>query len=67
MATSGFENSYRIEWCGRPYSHNVAFVDDHVEFLRIRKGTHLTPEYTMAPFKDLQDEACECQEEVGCE
>ncbi|MHC4499698.1 MAG: type II secretion system protein [Planctomycetota bacterium] len=46
---------------------NVAFLDGHVEFLRIRKGLFVTPEYNILPFKDLYSLAIEVQEETPCE
>ncbi len=41
------------DWHGRDYYHNMAFMDSHVDFLRIRKGLFVAPEYTVLPFKDL--------------
>jgi prepilin-type processing-associated H-X9-DG protein len=51
------------DWHGRPYHHNLAFLDGHVKFLRIRKGLYVTDEYTVLPFKDLYGLAREVQEE----
>jgi prepilin-type N-terminal cleavage/methylation domain-containing protein/prepilin-type processing-associated H-X9-DG protein len=46
---------------------NVAFLDGHVEFLKIRKGLFVTEEYNILPFKDLYKLAIEVQEETLCE
>lgn len=51
------------DWHGRPYHHNLAFLDGHVGFLHIRKGLYVTDEYTVLPFKDLYRLAREVQEE----
>ena len=40
-------------------------LDGHVAFLEIRKGLHVTPEYTVIPSKWLQNVALECQEDTG--
>jgi hypothetical protein len=45
---------------------NEAFLDGHVEFLRIRKGLFVTPEYYILPFKDLYALALEVQVEQPC-
>ena len=54
----------RIDWHDRPRTHNVAFMDGHVEFLEIRKGLHVTSDYSVVPFKDLVDDFQACQKEV---
>jgi prepilin-type processing-associated H-X9-DG protein len=50
-------------WHDRRYYYNVAFLDTHVQFLRIRKGLYYTPEYTVLPFEDLWPLAKRDQEE----
>jgi len=62
-----FASTQRIEWHGRPYHHNLAFMDGHVSFVKIRKALHVTSQYTVVPFDDLQAEASECQQEVADE
>ena len=54
----------RVEWHNKAYSHNLAFMDGHVEFVRIRKGLHVTEHYGLIPFSDLSSLAAKCQEEV---
>ncbi|MCH7813061.1 MAG: prepilin-type N-terminal cleavage/methylation domain-containing protein [Planctomycetes bacterium] len=56
-----------VEWHHRPQTHNVAFMDGHASFVRIRKGIHVTTDYVVIPFKDLVSETAECQEEVDCD
>lgn len=51
-------------WHERPGMFNMAFLDGHVEFIRIRKGIHADSGYTTLPFRDLQSDAAACQEEV---
>jgi len=57
----------RTEWHHRPCHHNVAFMDSHVEFLHVRKGLFVTPDYRVLPFKSLDSLAYEVQEEKLCE
>jgi len=40
-------------WHGRRDSYNMSFLDGHIEFVRIRKGPFLTPEYRVLAFADL--------------
>jgi prepilin-type N-terminal cleavage/methylation domain-containing protein len=56
----------RLEWHSRCCSHNVAFLDSHVEFRKIQKGLYVTDEYTVLPFRDLYGLAREVQEKVPC-
>ena len=51
------------DWHGRDFYHNMAFMDGHVEFLRIRKGLFVAPEYTVLPFKDVWSLAKQVQVE----
>ncbi len=41
------------EWHGRREHFNLAFLDGHVEFLRILKGFYVADEYVVLPFEDL--------------
>jgi len=56
-----------VPWHRQHCHFNVAFLDGHVAFLRIRKGLFVTPEYNILPFKDLYSLAMEVQEEEPCE
>jgi len=53
----------RTEWHNKDYHHNLAFLDGHVEFLRIRKGLYVTSDYSVLPFQELYDLARQVQEE----
>jgi prepilin-type N-terminal cleavage/methylation domain-containing protein len=70
MGDFGWVNSWlpsltgRIEWHQRVFSHNMAFMDSHVEFVRFHKGLHVTPGYTVVPWVDLQRDALDCQQPV---
>jgi prepilin-type N-terminal cleavage/methylation domain-containing protein/prepilin-type processing-associated H-X9-DG protein len=60
------ENPYRAykeqaEWHGRTDSHNMAFLDGHVGFLKIRKGIYVSDDYAVLPFKELYPLAHEIQ------
>ncbi len=43
----------RIEWHDRSYHHNMAFLDCHVEFLKIHKTKMITSHYRILPFEQL--------------
>jgi prepilin-type N-terminal cleavage/methylation domain-containing protein/prepilin-type processing-associated H-X9-DG protein len=53
-------------WHGRCCHYNLAFLDGHVEFLRIRKGLFVTDEYSVIPFRNLYGLASKAQEEEPC-
>jgi prepilin-type N-terminal cleavage/methylation domain-containing protein len=52
------------EWHGKPRYFNMAFLDCHVDFIRIRKGLFVTPEYSILPFRDLHKLAYSVQQEI---
>ena len=54
----------RTEWHVRRGHHNLAFLDGHVDFLRIRKGLLVTAACRVLPFADLDRLAIPCQEET---
>jgi formate-dependent nitrite reductase cytochrome c552 subunit len=54
----------RTEWHNKPYSHNVAFMDTHTEFVRFRDGLLVTDHYCIIPFEDLASQIAQCQQEV---
>jgi len=51
------------DWHGRSYHHNLAYLDGHCAFLRIRKGLYITDAYTVLPFPQLYGLARKVQEE----
>jgi prepilin-type processing-associated H-X9-DG protein len=53
----------KTEWHNRPAYHNVAFLDGHVEMMKIRQGLFVTPSYRVLPFEDLDELACRLQQE----
>jgi prepilin-type N-terminal cleavage/methylation domain-containing protein len=54
---------FRTEWHSKPACHNVAFLDTHAEFVKIRKGMYVTETYRVLPFDDLQKLAWASQRE----
>lgn len=52
------------DWHGRLHHYNMAFLDGHVGFIKIRKGLYVTSEYNVLPFEELYKLAREVQEEV---
>jgi prepilin-type N-terminal cleavage/methylation domain-containing protein/prepilin-type processing-associated H-X9-DG protein len=52
------------DWHGKLRHYNMAFLDGHVEFIKIRKGLYVTSEYNVLPFEELYKLAREVQEEV---
>lgn len=61
---ASFSSTQRYPWHGDPRSYNMAFLDGHVDFVRIRKGLHVTELYTLIPFPDLLNWAANLQEEI---
>ena len=57
----------RVEWHRQPSMYNVVFMDGHVDFVRFRKGLHVTPDYTVIPFAGLSERALGCQKEGPAE
>lgn len=54
-----------VDWHRRRHFHNIAFLDGHAGFTRIRKGINTDSAYTVIPFRDLQAAATGCQAEVA--
>jgi prepilin-type N-terminal cleavage/methylation domain-containing protein/prepilin-type processing-associated H-X9-DG protein len=52
------------DWHGKLRHYNMAFLDGHVGFIKIRKGLYVTSEYNVLPFEELYKLAREVQEEV---
>ncbi len=51
-------------WHSRPGMHNIAFMDGHGDYVRIRKGIYVDGRYTTIPFKGIRAEFAQCQTEV---
>lgn len=71
----GFGNQWRFgniapflkelaEWHQRTDTHNMAFLDGHVKFVKIIKGLYVGDEYTVLPFKELYSMARTAQGEI---
>lgn len=65
LATWHYSSNRRIEWHGRAESHNLAFLDGHVSFSRLHKCMHVSSDYTIIPFADLQATAIEKQKHAN--
>ncbi len=50
-------------WHGKPFCHNLAFLDGHVDFIKVLKGLYVAPEYSVLPFRDLNKVAMTVQGE----
>ena len=48
-------------WHNHPIHYNLAFLDCHIGFLRVRKGVFVANDYTVIPFEDLYGLAREAQ------
>lgn len=57
-------HSTGTDWHGKPCHYNLAFLDGHVGFIKIRKGLYVAPKYSVLPFEQLYKLAREVQEEV---
>jgi prepilin-type N-terminal cleavage/methylation domain-containing protein/prepilin-type processing-associated H-X9-DG protein len=65
IARSRYEESDGpLKYHSQKYHHNMAFMDGHTEFLRIRKGIYLCGDYNIIPFRQHYNYACEIQEEI---
>lgn len=53
------------EWHDRVDSHNMAFLDSHVEFLTIHKGVYVAGDYTILPFQSLSSLARQVQWDIN--
>lgn len=56
--------SHMKAWHGKPRHHNLAFLDGHVNYIKIRKGLYITSEYSILPFRDLHKMALAVQQEI---
>lgn len=56
-------SSDRVEWHAKPYSHNIGFMDGRAAFVRIRKGLHVTSEYTVVPLREYMAPVSAAQRE----
>ena len=54
------------EWHGHCCHHNLACLDGHVEFVHVRKGLYVTPDYSVLPFRDLARLAYQSQKVQIC-
>lgn len=58
------DRPHRRAWHGKPQHHDLAFLDGHVDYIKIRKGLYVTSEYSILPFRDLHKMALAVQQEV---
>jgi len=58
------DDEFPSSWHGRPYHHNLAFLDSHAELLQIQKNLWITNKYRVLPFKELNGMAIEIQYEI---
>lgn len=54
----------KAQWHHRPRTHNLAFMDGHVNFTQIRKGLQVTQDYVVFPLAEFVDRAVELQVEA---
>jgi hypothetical protein len=57
---------FGIPWHGRHCHYNMAFLDGHTGFLKIRKGVFVAEKYNVLPFKQLYGLALQEQVEEPC-
>jgi len=60
-----WETQYKpyAEWHIKPDCYNLAFLDGHVAFVKVRKAYYVTEDYSILPFKDLYPLAYQVQGE----
>jgi prepilin-type N-terminal cleavage/methylation domain-containing protein len=49
------------EWHVKPRCYNIAFMDGHTAFVKIRRSYYVTDDYTVVPFKELFELAYKMQ------
>lgn len=54
-----WEQSEISFWHRQRAMHNLAFLDGHVEFLRLKKGLLVESDYSVIPFRDVADRLLE--------
>ncbi len=54
---------HREGWHGKDDYHNLAFLDGHVDFVKIRKGLYVSSDYHLVPFSTLFSLAGRVQKE----
>ena len=59
-----YNQPHGTDWHDKRRHYNLAFLDGHVGFIKIRKGLYVTSEYSVLPFEHLYKLAHEVQEEV---
>ncbi|MCU0916161.1 MAG: hypothetical protein MUC88_16585 [Planctomycetes bacterium] len=55
------QSKEQMEWHGRCDSYNMAFLDGHVQYVRLVKGYYVGYGYCVLPFEGLFSEALRCQ------
>jgi prepilin-type N-terminal cleavage/methylation domain-containing protein len=60
-----WEQDYKpyAEWHIKPEHYNLAFMDGHTAFVKIRKAYYVTDDYSVVPFKELYGLAYQVQGE----
>lgn len=60
-----WEQQYKpyAEWHVKPECYNLAFMDCHTAFVKIRRAYYVTDDYSVLPFKDLYQLAYQVQGE----
>ncbi len=53
------------QWHRQPQRYNLAFVDGHVDFVKVRRGIHVSAGYTVMPTRQTQREAAKSQREIN--
>ena len=51
-----WNSEQKIDWHERDFTHNLAFLDGHAEFVRVRKGLLLADDYAVLPFSGQMGE-----------
>lgn len=58
---------YQSEWHGKRCNFNLAFLDGHVESLKIEKGPYFTSKYRVLPFTGrVETLARACSQQKPC-
>ena len=64
LSTWNRYDSNSFDWHDKFRSHNICFLDGHVDFIKIDKGLHVTDSYCVIPFDTLASQAQGSQQPV---
>lgn len=59
-----FTGFLRAEWHGKEHMHNVAYLDTHVDFRKVRRGQYVEADFVTIPFRDIASDLAAMQRDA---